>query len=389
MKFWTLLLTLVFSILFQHQNSMADYLGDNVKSSIKMQHEIIALYEFKDNVDLDSELKIVLERVKNAKTIVEINTLFDSWLNRYEERRQNDRAYMTRRDLKNYIYSLGSWAYLYQACLQSLSIYQYDASSIETAIANNIFLYDASPLRNYLAWLSTLDRASRQSFDILSEESKSWSNKAKDLGRLLNPDYWAEGIPPRDAVKAIKPYERLNVKYHPDEWYYIIRQYIDMQNAFYQIAERRKTIFKAYSSLTNIPSNFIDEHRDNLYRFEKFNHLGDLYFKKVDSLVRYNYFDIPLQQLSWYSYLRCKEAQHWLDDKDKMTKALDDFASMKEFKFAADPQTDEILIRTRRAFKRNFSDEEYKDAEARVKIKKEWYDLLPQVKEPKPDVKFE
>jgi hypothetical protein len=389
MKSWTLSLALVFSVLFQSQNSMADFREDNVKSSIKMQHEIIALYDYKEEVILDKELLIVLQEVKKAKTITEINTLFNTWLSRYDERRNMDRSFMTREDLKNFVFALGSWAYIYEACLQSLSIYQYDASSIETAIANNIFLYNGSYLRNYLAWVRSLDSASQESFNILNKESQSWLNKAKDFGRLMNPDYWAAGMPPRDAVKAIKPYESINVNYHPDEWYYIIRQYIEMQNTYYQFSDRRKKILKIYSSLTNIPSANIEEHRDNLYRFDKFNQLQDLFFKKVDSLVRYNYFDVPVQQLSWYSYLRCKEAQHWLDDKDKMTKALVDFASIKEFKYTADPVTDDILIRTRKAFKRNYSDEEYKEAEAQVKIKKEWYDLLPQVKEPKPDAKFE
>lgn len=78
-----------------------------------------------------------------------------------------------------------------------------------------------------------------------------------------------------------------------------------------------------------------------------------------------------------------------LDDKEEMTKALMDFTRLREFKFCAAPETDEFLIETRRAFKRKYDDEEYKEIEARAKLQKEWYDLLPRVKEPKPDTKFE
>lgn len=377
------------------QLALAQFINDNIRDVLAVQQQIYSICDTNDATLLDPELIAVINNTKTSKSIKQINIAFRTWVIKYSGRINSERDYLTQKDMRNLIVALHSWTYCYEALLHSLSTLKYGEQYIQVSIANNIFLSEGSYFKNYLAWLQVWDDLSKRSFDILDAEGKSWTNRTKDYVRwttglnLVSKDYWAEGILPRDAVAAIKPYkETVNLRYLSDEWYFMIRQYKDMQESFYEMKNIRDKIIKYYAERDSARVTKNDEYSSTLNFLHKYDHIADLYFKKVDTVVRYYLFDVPIQQLSWYSYLRCKAAQHWIDDKEELRQALVQFTMIKQFPYTVDPNTNNYMLKVASAFKRNYDDKEYEQMTGEVKLSKEWYDLLPKVEDPKPDTKF-
>ncbi len=395
----TLILFLsLFLVFLSCLTSYADFIKDQAHEASKVQKEIDNICDYK-KIEYLNGLDKVIRQAQRAKTIRQATIPFELWLSQHAI--QED-GHLDSNRLTNIVIALRSWSYVYEALLVSSSVFKNDKASLESSLAKNIFQYKGSIFDKYITWLIKWDNASKASYKILKEEEYSlknlkkgqvsaWKNLAKDtsIWVWLSPDTWADGIRPSRAVKAIKPYEKIDVKYHTDDWYFMIREYDDMEDAYYRQRELKRKIIKYYLEKNDLQNSLLSDHNDNLAKLLNFNTQDDLYFKKLDTLVMFKIFDVPIQQFCWHSYLRCKGAQHWKDDKVKMNKALLDFASLKEFKYTVSPQTDDFLLKTRKAFKRNYSDEEYKEIEAQVKISKEWYDLLPKLKEPQPDNRLE
>lgn len=399
MKNKVLILIIAICLSFSSLISYADFINDQVSEALKVKKEIDAL-GVEPNMAYLNGLNSAVERARHAKSVLQASAPFESWIQELLSQDQDD---LDRNKLANILIALKAWSYIYEAMLISTSDMKVDKSSISSSLAKNLFQGKKSVFVTFNTWQGTWNRAYYDSVEILNGEEYSlkkmkrgdfsgWDNLMKDIIYryvFFSPDARAEGMRPRYAVKMLKAYKVINTKYQSNEWYLMMRQYADMQDAFYRMRQLKKKVIDHYTKKQRISGSSTKAHDESLAVLINYGVKDDLYFKKLDTIVRYRIFDAPIQNFCWHSILRCKEAQHWINDKQKMDKALLDFTSLKQFKFTVSPQTDEMLLWTRKAFKRNYNEEEYKEIEARVKISKEWYDLFPKIKEPDSDKKFE
>jgi hypothetical protein len=374
------------ALLDDFQNHISTVAND----SVAIQKKIIKLYEV-DSIAGQYDIALVLDKVGKSHSIPEISNLFNNWIVQFPMNHDADRKYLTEHDASDLIFMLNHWAYIYEAFLSSdLSQRRNISIDIEKSFSENDVYFT-----KFLEWVVILSEASMKAAKIQEKEENSWAGTAKDIGRglslvgLASPDFWAGGIQPRDAVKAVAPYKEMVKDFLPDEWYFAIRQYVDIQNSFYKSRDLLNKLISHYTGIVPINDAHYDLHSKQMNKLNEFAMINDLYFKKLDTLLRNWIFDYPVLFLSGYSYLRCKAAQHWWDDMEEMQKALLDFCSIDPFKYTVNPDTDEYLIIVRKEFKRNFGDEKYNEIAAQVILRKPWYDLHAMVKEPRPDSRFE
>jgi len=398
MKNKVFILITVMCLSLIHLTSYAGFFNDSVDEAVKVKQEIDGL-AVERNVTYLSGLNDAVERVRHAESVLQASAPFELWI---QELLRQDQGDLDKNKLANVLLALRGWSYIYEAFLISTSEIKVDKSSISSALAKNLFQGKGSALARFNTWQETWNRAYYDSVEVLNREEYSvrkmkrgdfsgWKYLMKDIFEFtwVSPDARAEGMRPRYAVRMLKAYEGMNAKYQANEWYLMMRQYADMQDAFYRMRELRKKVIEHYARNQGTPGPSTKAHDENLAVLINYGFKDDLYFKKLDAVVRYEIFDAPVQNFCWHSILRCKGAQHWINDKQKMDNALLDFTSLKQFKFTVSPLTDEMLLWTRKTFKRNYTEQEYKEIEARVKIGKEWYDLFPKIKAPDSDKKFE
>ncbi|MBC2736550.1 MAG: hypothetical protein HF981_19475 [Desulfobacteraceae bacterium] len=335
--------------------------------------------------------EIVQQSESVNTTVFQKKNLYMLWLSEFIQNHDKERSYLTENDTANLLVALNSWAYLYQDVLSQLreSIEKYETSNLTVRTKD----YNNKVIDNYAYWLSRLDLAGLESDKIITEKINSDGFKPHKLLyphylKYISPDQWYE-IKPSFAVEGIKPYKKCINTYFPDEWYYMIREYVFIQNTFYSLRDVTNKISKHYNSILSYNDDNYKEHSKSINLIREYIVSSDLLFKKFDKISRYFIFDAPILHLSRYSFLRARAAKHWIDNDEEIKNALLDFAAIKQFKFTAFPFTDRALIETRKEFKEAFDDNELAEIEAEVTLRKEWYELLPRVNAPQPDKKFE
>ena len=394
MKSKILLQTLIMIILLSTATNIcaekSPFYVEQFEEAVKIKEKINVLMP-QSYVDVYGLKKVQKNAENVATSIYEIEQLHTKWIYHFLNMHSKENAILTKKDTINLINAFHYWAYIYEGLLfeqGNSKIYNISYKVTENILINN------NALENFIAWINKLGDAEKEAFDILKKDKEGWVSfgrgfvKGFTLIGFISPDQRGD-IEPSMAVKAVKPYKDNIKDYFADEWYFMIREYIEIQNCFFHVRKLIQNIIKHYSGSIELDDPGFFEHTESVNSIKKYSVLADLYFKKLDTMLRGFIFDRPICILSNYSYLRARAAKHWLDDDEELLNAFLDFLTIKEFKFTVDPFTDEVLIYTRKEFKESYDSDEEKEISAQAKLRKEWYALLPKVKEPQPDSKFE
>jgi hypothetical protein len=389
MVYFCILLNILF-LMFSLDSSIADFHEDLYHETMTLRSQIHQLMS--EPLEFNYDLDKVIEASFELTSVTEIEHLFISWVNAFKEKIIM-KKYLSENDAINLIYALHYWANIYDGLV--LPDDKFDSTNLLDAIP---YIYGVNLLKensvhlNFDALIKKYDDANRESDDLSKKEFGTGTKeilKAFHLFYLISPDQKLKETPPAVAKKAVEPFKKIITNYFPDSWYLMIREYINTQNTFFNSKNITKDLLKTFLPLTNYEKDNYREHSKAIKLISNYSTFADLYFKKIDSLYRFYIFDLPVTMLCKYSYYRARSAKHWLDDKDELKKTLLDFAAISEFKFTVAPSTDDWIITTSKELKSSFDEKEYAEIKAQSKLTKEWYNLLPKVKDPEPDKKFE
>ncbi len=168
----------------------------------------------------------------------------------------------------------------------------------------------------------------------------------------------------------------LDIENNPlsDEWYMMIRKYIVLQKYFYMM---KKEIQKIINILEILPDSI--EYASNL---ETKLIYSDKLYRKLDEIVRYNVFDLPVLIYSDLFSLSFKKNKGWLNDNEK---GLSDSAigynkvcgNMQQY--MVKDFTIKKVMKTTKVMRKEFDDLEWKEILTRAKLSQDWFNMLNKV----------
>jgi len=373
---------------------------EEVEASAKnVREEIDTLFnlaEFRPVYGLND----VISTAKKSNSTYEILSLFDFYVSKFIDEYMPKSEVINENEALNLIIALHGWVYIYEEllglwnyCYEELHEAEIGSSliKISSSFGNNI---NNSIYIKYGAWLKVISEARNISlYTFLKEKEGVKMTTRKGLDSIIiEPFCLHSECPLYDfddvinsslAKKAIKHYNGLIKEQLPDEWYYMIREYIIIQDAFFKAKQRIAYIVKYYSK------NF-DANKNILKKIDSYRKKIDLYFKKLDTLLRIYIFDVPLRSLALYRHLQFTSAKHWLDNDKEMKNAIIEFSKLTSFfKHTTLPITRDEILFINKQFKKEYNDKEYGELIATAKLTKDWFDLFARVKNPEPDRTFE
>ncbi len=164
-----------------------------------------------------------------------------------------------------------------------------------------------------------------------------------------------------------------------DEWYLMIREYIALQDKFYEL---NVEINKIILALSKIHSQNIEK---NISEMEKNLIISDLLYRKLDGIVRYNIIGLPLAIYSdVYRNEINKVSGLWGMGKDEdeirniALKYNQTCANMQ--KYVASDFTKKKFLNTVRVIKESMDDKEYNELKMSAKLSQDWLNMLNKVK---------
>jgi hypothetical protein len=367
----------------------SDFYKDSYSEILDVRLKIENLME-QHGDELDYDLDKLMEQSLQLNRVDEIELIYTSWIRSFAAK-IIENGYLTENEAKSLVYALHYWAYIYAA----VTITD-DDLDVNKTIQGMSYVYSQNlwKTETYVNFEKLLEK-----YTNAHKEASGISDKEFSLGKetykivqglyLFSPDQRMDETPPAIAKRAVEPYKAAIPNYFPDTWYMMVKEYVGIQNTFYNANRLGHDLIKKFSPLVSFSQNSYREHSKAVALLSAYLNVAELYFKKLDTMLRYYIFDLPAFGLYKYSYYRVRASKHWLDDKDEIKRALLDFAKIREFKFTVSPEADDWRAKTTKEFKRSFDEKEYEEMVARSKLSKEWYNLLPQVKAPEPDKKFE
>lgn len=240
----------------------------------------------------------------------------------------------------------------------SKTFYENERKTIYSGYAN--FIYSLMKKRDFL-YLNTLSINEKSYLDMITDEN----NANKSIIFMHKPKKNS------DDISLSSPMN--------DNWYDMIKVYIQLQDAFYKIRKEVNGIISTLESTPNQEKIMTDlvlesDKRDKLYR-------------KLDEAVRYNIFDIPT--ILYSNLYKAEFSKHTgtlikaqLDkDKDKMADTVVHFSfatgAMQQY---VTNNTKHLIIKTQHDFKKEFEDEEWKEIVTRAKLNNDWLKMLRKIK---------
>lgn len=177
--------------------------------------------------------------------------------------------------------------------------------------------------------------------------------------------------------KNIKTYKKVNIIDNPlnDNWYLMIREYMELQDDFYQAKKEVDKIIKILVILPDTAKEIAQLKQDT------FN--VDALYRKFDEIVRFNIIDLPLSIYANLYSIQVKKAKRWYgDDESKITDIAVAYnkscANMQKYL-----SSDFAILRvmnTMKVIKKELNEDEFKVAKTRAKLTQDWLNMLNKVK---------
>lgn len=216
--------------------------------------------------------------------------------------------------------------------------------------------------------------------EIILENLASLLNIKKDLivsemDRISKNDNLFEGSVLFDKKNA--KLEEINIISNPlqDNWYFMIREYMEIQDDFYK---NKKEVDKIIEILNVLPDteNKIAILKEDIFKV-------DSLYRKLDELVRFNIIDLPI---SIYADLYANEllkAKKWYnDDEEHLSKLAVTYnqscANLQ--KYMLSPVTIDKVLRVTKEMKSEFKEAEWEEVKTRAKLTQDWLNMLNKVK---------
>ena len=159
-----------------------------------------------------------------------------------------------------------------------------------------------------------------------------------------------------------------------DNWYFMIREYMELQNDFYRIKKEINKIIKILSILPDKEKQ-VAELKEDLFNV-------DALYRKLDEAVRYNIIDLPVSIYADLYFMKFKKAKKWYDDDEQVMGDIaiaynKSCANMQKYmvsEFAINK-----VIKTTKVFKKEFNEDEWKEIKTRAKLTQDWFNMLNKV----------
>ena len=177
--------------------------------------------------------------------------------------------------------------------------------------------------------------------------------------------------------KDIKSYKEVNILDNPlnDNWYLMIREYMELQDDFYQ---SKKEVDKIIKILAILPDT---EKEIALLKQSVFN--VDSLYRKFDEIVRFNIIDLPLSIYADLYSIQVNKAKKWYDDDENKISDIavaynKSCANMQ--KYLSSEFAILKVMNTMKVIKKELNEDEFKVAKTRAKLTQDWLNMLNKVK---------
>jgi hypothetical protein len=332
---------------------------------------------FHNNIS-ESNLKEIKEQALTAKNYYELNIRLNNFLVDYINNYEKSMQPLSGEDVDTFIAVLSSWAYIIEHDFTNKS----SIIDISQKIAT-----DNDVIQQYSKWTYSLISTVNEANEKINSSSRSINSFARKIGKFytvigaFDPEEWKNTIAPRDAIKAKETIKKVD-KLFSDQWYYMIRYYVDVQEIFYT---NRSRLDKLIEQLQKKPENSSGNAPFEISRLKKYAIVSDSYYKSLDSIMRTFVFDTPIEQFSNISLIRCQAAKYGIDDKAEINRAFTDFLKIRRIEAIACQRTIDYLLMVYKNFKSTYNEKQIKDIENTVKLSSDWYNLYVKIKSPIPE----
>ena len=159
-----------------------------------------------------------------------------------------------------------------------------------------------------------------------------------------------------------------------DSWYFMIREYTELQDNFYNSKKEIDKIIKILSVLPDAEKE-IAILKQNIFDV-------DALYRKLDGVVRYNIIELPVVIYADLYSIQLGEAKEWYDDDERIIEDIavaynKSCANMQQYissEFAL-----ERALHTLRLIKKELNEEELEQAKTRAKMTQDWLNMLNKV----------
>jgi len=159
-----------------------------------------------------------------------------------------------------------------------------------------------------------------------------------------------------------------------DNWYLMIREYMELQDDFYQMKKKLDKIIKILTLLPNT------EREVAMLKQDLFS--VDALYRKFDETVRYNIIDLPISIYSDLYYIKFNKAKSLFKDNKKEMEDIaiaynKSCANMQKYMVSAFAINK--VMRVTRLIKQEFNEDEWKEVKTRAKLTQDWFNMLNKV----------
>lgn len=160
-----------------------------------------------------------------------------------------------------------------------------------------------------------------------------------------------------------------------DNWYLMLREYMELQDTFYRIKDEVEKIIKILAILPN--------HEKEIALLKQHLFHVDALYRKFDEVVRYNIIDLPVSIYADLYYIEFKKAKKWYNNDEEIMGNIavsynKSCANMQQYmvnEFAISK-----ILRVTKTLKKEFNDGEWKEVKTRAKLTQDWFNMLNKVK---------
>ena len=177
--------------------------------------------------------------------------------------------------------------------------------------------------------------------------------------------------------KNVKGLNEISIIDNPlnDNWYIMVREYMELQNDFYNMKKELEKIIKILNVLPDT-SRYVAVLKQNLFDV-------DALYRKFDEVVRYNVIDLPISIYADLYYIEFQKGKKWYNDDEN---AMGDIAVAYN-KSCANMQKYMVsefaiskVMRITKALKSEFDEEtEWKEIKTRAKLTQDWFNMLNKI----------
>ena len=167
----------------------------------------------------------------------------------------------------------------------------------------------------------------------------------------------------------------VNTIFLNDDWYFMIRDYMQIQDSFYQ---SKKEIEKIIKILVDMPGY----EKEVAILKNSLIHVDSLY-RKLDEIVRYNIIDVPISVYSDIYNIKFNEAKGWINDNEAVMSEIavaynKSCANIQ--RYVATESIKEKLVSITKRFKSEFDADEWEEIKSRAKLTQDWFNMLNKIK---------